>query len=920
MRVQRRHTPRFRITRYKLLLAFFIFVTALQLLLWAASHRSRGRLAAARTEAFDAALVAETDPVLVQILPHQRPAPAPLTTPLVNEDTTTTAAPDEAVTIIIPLLASSPSRLADCLEAVRSRIRVPRWEVVLVVTPGAVLPSTSALQDPSFRTIAFPENLNTTWSRVVEFGARAARHPVLVFLSPQVVPRNDVVTHLVMALNGNVGIAGCRTVTEATGQADGERRLLVVDHGFDTSAPDTEGFVLYPRLWGYDAHDARIRPGRTQSVLGASPLCFAARAPVLALLARKAAESVPLAPPTDVSLEPAQSLWHLSLLSLGEGLHTVATAAMVHVAAGDLPPWAIKSATQFGVADYMLHPSFVDRWRTKLRAQFFNGSVEADQTHRLRVFWDTFCVKCFGFTNEVVHFVVPMELYGHYSLRLVPDGGSCFCDGFPGSVQQSLRRLSRNKGFERSWRGQPALSDPDDVIVWISHKDPGSYSYFPNSLVARRPDYIIGRSMFEYSRFPREWLARCNNDDIVDEIWVPSRHVSSLFTDSGVNPQKLVEVPEALDTDLYDPEVTPPLALPEDIGRLKWSNAATPQPQSHWFWAAAAPRANNYKFLSMFKWEGRKGWDVLLEAYFREFNPYEPVSLYLLTYIWGGDDSRNPNRILRMVEDFAHEKLGVSSKAFLPHVHIITEAVAETDLVRLYRSVDCFVLPTRGEGWGLPIIQAMAMGLPAIATNWSGNLDFMRQSNSYLLSAKVGRVPDSNDPSQMWAQPSVDHLRHLMRSVVRDPDSARAVGARARADVVRDYSEPAVLNTVRRRLDLIKGKVLLKRAMLEAERTAKKKEEEKKAQLALVPHVGAPNSGNATNKSKELQQELPCLPGSACVKVANTSVLAETARKNTTVGEGNTSLAENIATKTAEVRRVIEQLFHKWTRSSLAVT
>jgi glycosyltransferase involved in cell wall biosynthesis len=47
--------------------------------------------------------------------------------------------------------------------------------------------------------------------------------------------------------------------------------------------------------------------------------------------------------------------------------------------------------------------------------------------------------------------------------------------------------------------------------------------------------------------------------------------------------------------------------------------------------------------------------------------------------------------------------------------------------VSLYRSVDAFVLPSRGEGWGRPYMEAMSMGLPVIATNWSGPTEFVNE-------------------------------------------------------------------------------------------------------------------------------------------------------------------------------------------------
>ena len=61
------------------------------------------------------------------------------------------------------------------------------------------------------------------------------------------------------------------------------------------------------------------------------------------------------------------------------------------------------------------------------------------------------------------------------------------------------------------------------------------------------------------------------------------------------------------------------------------------------------------------------------------------------------------------------EEGGASGRIFL-----IQDELSWVDLPRLYKAVDAFVLPSRGEGWGRPHVEAMATGLPIVATNWSG--------------------------------------------------------------------------------------------------------------------------------------------------------------------------------------------------------
>jgi glycosyltransferase involved in cell wall biosynthesis len=107
-------------------------------------------------------------------------------------------------------------------------------------------------------------------------------------------------------------------------------------------------------------------------------------------------------------------------------------------------------------------------------------------------------------------------------------------------------------------------------------------------------------------------------------------------------------------------------------------------------------------------------------------------------------------------------------------------------MASLYRSSDCFVVASRGEGWNMPLMEAMACGLPAIATAWGGQADFVHDDIAYPL-AVHGVVPAvAKCPYYVgfsWAEPDEEHLRHLLRHVFEHPDEARARGVAAAAEM-----------------------------------------------------------------------------------------------------------------------------------------
>src|SRR5262249_39232076 len=112
-------------------------------------------------------------------------------------------------------------------------------------------------------------------------------------------------------------------------------------------------------------------------------------------------------------------------------------------------------------------------------------------------------------------------------------------------------------------------------------------------------------------------------------------------------------------------------------------------------------------------------------------------------------------------------------------IRFVFERLSQPDLLALYRACDAFVLPSRGEGWGRPYMEAMALGKPTIGTHWSGNLAFMNAQNSFLLDFSLEPIPETAWKEvpvyrgHRWAEPDRTHLIELLRYVEAHREEAR---------------------------------------------------------------------------------------------------------------------------------------------------
>ncbi len=258
--------------------------------------------------------------------------------------------------------------------------------------------------------------------------------------------------------------------------------------------------------------------------------------------------------------------------------------------------------------------------------------------------------------------------------------------------------------------------------------------------------YRIGFSMLEVTGIPDDWVQQCN---LMDEVWVPSHFNLETFRNSGVT-KPIHVIPLGIDPDYFHPA----------IKTRRFSERFT--------------------FLSVFEWGERKAPDVLIRAYCAAFSDRDDVLLVLKTDNRDGD--------VNVAQQIA--ALGLPPNA--PKIVLLyNQELPGYQLGSLYRAADCFVTATRGEGWGMPILEAMACGLPTIATAWSAQTEFMHEEICFPVRAARLIPAIAKCPYYAgfeWADPDFEHLVHQLRYVYEHRAAARDVGQRAAAVVAREWS------------------------------------------------------------------------------------------------------------------------------------
>lgn len=294
---------------------------------------------------------------------------------------------------------------------------------------------------------------------------------------------------------------------------------------------------------------------------------------------------------------------------------------------------------------------------------------------------------------------------------------------------------------DAGWESDAMLNEMLDIHSrFIRHyPKPDSFDIHLRNTWPPKADDMIGLCLnayvcfaWEESAFPREFVDHFN--DHLGLVTVTSNFVQDSLTRSGVS------VPIAIVGDGTDHiDDFPQAPLP-----------------------AKLQRSERDRVLHVSSCFPRKASDRLVEAFVDTFSKEDSVELVIKTF-------DNPHSTIEEVVAHARE-----ARPSAPPIQIVKESMPYPQLIELIRTSDLMVAPSRGEGFGLPLAEALLLSVPVVTTAYSGQTDFCTEETAWLVDFRL--TPSEahvSAPEATWADPNLDSLGRQMRHALEKRKESR---------------------------------------------------------------------------------------------------------------------------------------------------
>jgi glycosyltransferase involved in cell wall biosynthesis len=293
-------------------------------------------------------------------------------------------------------------------------------------------------------------------------------------------------------------------------------------------------------------------------------------------------------------------------------------------------------------------------------------------------------------------------------------------------------------------------------------QDIGLLLHAPYSLIKMESKYRIVFTMFESDKIPDDWKEYLDNSD---RVLVPSKWCQEIFAKGGV---KTEVVPLGYDNEVF--------TYRQRINKRD--------------------NRQDFVFLHYNAFNARKGFLELFKAFTQEFKPDEPVKLVLKTTL-----------------DYAPFPIIPS---MYPNIKIMYGPVDETALAQICYDADCFVFPSRGEGFGMTPLEAMATGMPIIIPNAHGLTEYF--NSEFMYEAPVGDTCPAlysrykNQDVGKMVICDVDKLAKQMRYIYEHQDEALEKGKRG-AEYAKNWTFTKTAVKLKAIFDEVSGKPIPERPL-----------------------------------------------------------------------------------------------------------
>jgi glycosyltransferase involved in cell wall biosynthesis len=276
-----------------------------------------------------------------------------------------------------------------------------------------------------------------------------------------------------------------------------------------------------------------------------------------------------------------------------------------------------------------------------------------------------------------------------------------------------------------------------DISPYYDNQKIGILFHNPYSVLKMETPYRIIFTMFESTKIPDDWLPYL---EAADKVVTPTKWGRDVFAKSGVKAEVL------------------PLGFDDTIFTYK-------------------ARQNKRKlrkdfiFLHYNAFNIRKGFLEVFKAFYQEFKRDEPVKMIFKT-------------------NLRHIPLPITKEKY-PNIEIISDSYSERQLAALCQKADCFVFPSRGEGFGMTPLEAMGTGCPVIIPNAHGLSEYFNSECMYEVNvesecpALYSRYKGMDVGKMVVCD--IDDLRAKMRYVYEHQDEAIEKGKMA-AEYVKDWT------------------------------------------------------------------------------------------------------------------------------------